>query len=101
VTISALLSLHSTRCEHKIMAEQNNPTPAPADPIAAKTVTEGKDEIDLRSQLEAERTARKKAETDAAYAQDEARKLKEIQGRPAVPPARKKCGWTFFDEPED
>jgi hypothetical protein len=78
------------------------PAPAAAPPPAAVVVLEGtktEREIQLEKDLETERLARRKAETDAAYAQDEFRRLKEIPMPP--PPNPKKSRNTFFDDPED
>jgi hypothetical protein len=74
------------------------PIPQPLDPAAppaTKIVVEGQlteRELDLQRRLDAAETARKKAETDAAYAQDEAARLR-------TPPQReKKASWGFFEE---
>ena len=82
------------------------PTPAPAGPPAALTVIQGgktEREIALEREIEEHKTARTKAERDAAYALDEARKLKEIQTqRPAPTPKAKKGGFrTLLHEEED
>ena len=87
------------------------PTPAaPEPPPAAKIVIDGgktEHELALEAQLKAEQEARKKAETDAAYAQDEARRLKDLkdlQSRPPAParaPKSAKARWTFFHDEED
>jgi hypothetical protein len=77
------------------------PPPAPELPPAARIVVEGSKterESELEAELETERSARRKAETDASYAQDEARRLKEVQSREPRPRPAKKSGWTFFDE---
>jgi hypothetical protein len=60
-------------------------------------------EIELEKQLELERQNLKQAQTDAAYAQDEARRLKEIQSQPPPSPAAsraKRKGWTLLHEEE-
>lgn len=75
------------------------PAPAPAAPPAATSVVNGKteSEVNLECQLEEERTARKKAETDAAYLSDENRRLKEVP-----PPTEKKSdGWHWPGEEPD
>jgi hypothetical protein len=67
------------------------PPPPPAAPPATKIVVEGSKterEIDLERRLEAEAAARRKAETDASYYADEARRLKELQSQ--VPTAKHK-----------
>lgn len=76
------------------------PAPAPAAPPAAAAVVNGKTEreLQLEKDLESERAARKKSETDAAYLQDENRRLKEIP-TPAAP--KKSRGWVFPDEEEE
>jgi hypothetical protein len=52
----------------------------------------------LEDELAQERAARKKAETDAAYALNEARRLKELQKGPTpAKPKKTKSQWTFFD----
>lgn len=96
--------------KRKTMADENPPAPtppvpaappAPTPPPAAKIVNEGERterELQLERDLEAERQARKKAETEAAYAQDEARRLKEVH----KPKAKAKPpGWTLLHEAED
>ncbi len=78
-------------------------TPAPAappaqtPPPAATAVVNGKteNEVNLERQLEEERVARKKAETDAAYQADENRRLKEAKKTETDRPLR---GWVFEDE---
>jgi hypothetical protein len=72
------------------------PTAAPAAPPAelppaAQVVNDGKTEreISLERDLEAERKARRQAETECAYAQDENKALKEIQSRTPAPAPRK------------
>jgi hypothetical protein len=80
----------------------DDPAPGqPAQPPAAKTVKEGsetEETSNLRAELDRERAARKKAETDAAHAQDEFHRLKQsTKGAPATPPPAKKSRWTFFD----
>jgi hypothetical protein len=81
------------------------PAPDPAPPPAATVVVNGdRDErvTDLERQLEGERTARRKAETDASYALDEARRLKEAQSlKPTPQPKPKSSPWTFMDDEED
>ena len=69
------------------------PQPAPAAPPAAAAVINGKteSEVNLEKQLEEERNARKKAETDAAHLQDENFRLKQSQAEPA--PEKKGDGW--------
>lgn len=70
------------------------PTPAPvAPPPAAKVVLDGnvtEETLELRKKLAESEGARKKAEQDAAYAADEARRLKELQSVPPAPPAKPK-----------
>ena len=77
------------------------PAPDPAPP-ATKIVVEGtrtEREIELERTLENERTARRKAETDASYHADEARRLKELQT--ATPPAKSRRRYGFFEQEED
>jgi len=79
------------------------PLQTPVAPPAATVVTQGsrtERESDLERQLDEERQARRKAETDAAYAQDEARRLKDIQTARPEPPKAKRAPLTFFDEEE-
>ena len=77
--------------------------PAPELPPAAVIVKEGiktERELELEKRLTDAESARKKAETDAAYAQDEARRLKESPPPPPVPTptprAKKGPGWTLL-----
>jgi hypothetical protein len=53
-------------------------------------------EIELERDLESERASRRKAETDAAYHADEARRLKELQSGPTPKPAAEKFSWMGF-----
>lgn len=71
-------------------------------PPAAVVVLNGsrtEREIALESELEKERHARRKAETEAAYTQDELAKLRAAQ---LLPPAsqekRKSSGWTWLHD---
>lgn len=70
------------------------PSPAPAAPPAAAAVIAGKteNEVNLERQLEEERSARKKAETDAAHLLDENFALKKAQEKPA-PEEKSGDGW--------
>lgn len=87
------------------------PTPAaPEPPLATKIVVEGtktEREIELERRLEQEAEARRKAETDASYHADEARRLKELQSQRPSPPAKKKrvtklgTGWFPYETEED
>lgn len=71
-----------------------------APPPAAKIIVEAKrtereleleaEREELRQKYENEATARRKAETDAAYHADEARRLKELQSGPAPAPKPKR-----------
>jgi len=84
-------------------APENQPAPAPVPanaPPAAVGVVNGKTEreLQLEKDLETERVARKKAETDASYSADEARRLKEAQDNP---PKKRRGGWVFPDEEEE
>jgi len=78
---------------------------APAPPPATTIVVEGSKterEQQLEKELSEALDARRKAETDAAYALDEARRLKDLQSRPDPKPrAQKKSGWTLLHEEED
>lgn len=85
---------------------QPQPQPSAAPPPAATTVVNGgvtERELSLQSELAREKEARRKAETDAAYAQDEARRLKEAQIVAHVSAATKakKSGWTLLHAQED
>lgn len=84
---------------------QPQPQPVAAPPPAATIVANGgvsERELSLQSELAREKEARRKAETDAAYAQDEARRLKEAQSAlPAPAPKAKKSGWTLLHAQED
>jgi hypothetical protein len=90
------------------MSEENTPgveteTPAaPAAPPASQIVVQAartERELELEAELERERQARKKAETDASYAQDEARRLKQIPTAPApaAPPKDEEDPWTVYE----
>jgi hypothetical protein len=86
-------------------------TAAPAQPPPAATVvlrgTKSETEADLERQLDTERKKRRKAETDAAYLEDENRRLKSIgltKKKPAPPTAEQPTEppapndrWTFFE----
>jgi hypothetical protein len=77
----------------------------PAAPPAAVIVNHGERterEIVLERELQTEKLARKKAETDAGYAQDEARRLKELQAMANAPKPKNKngTGWTLLHDPE-
>jgi len=78
---------------------------APAGPPAAITVTEGKTEreISREVELERERQARRLAETNCSYAEDEARRLKDLQSRPPASPRKpRRPGFTLLhNEAED
>ena len=61
------------------------PPAAPAPPPAAVVVLEGSKserELALEKQVTELEAGRRKAETDAAYAQDEAKRLKELHSAP-------------------
>lgn len=83
------------------------PAEPPAPPPAAVTVLEGQRterELELAAELEREKAARRKAETDCAWSQDENRRLKTVAGpRPPAPAAAraKKSGWTLLHESEE
>jgi membrane protein involved in colicin uptake len=73
-------------------------------PPAAVTVLEGERterETNLEAELATEREARRKAETDAAYAQDEARRLKAVGLTPTPAPKKQKSMWNDFFGEED
>lgn len=81
---------------------------APAPPPAAKIVVNAERterELELEAELERERQARKKAETDAAYAKDEAFRLKQIPAAtssPANKPKKSKDdAWSLFEAMEE
>lgn len=77
------------------------PAPAGTPPPAAAAVIAGKteNEANLEKELEEERGKRKKAETDAAYAQDQVRTLKQQQQQSTEPPGEKRSnGWVFPSE---
>lgn len=80
-----------------IPAENLSPVAAP--PPAAAVVIAGErteKEVQLEKELELERQARRKAEFDAGFAQDELRRLKDVV-KP-VPAAKKATvsKWTYF-----
>ena len=83
------------------------PAPSPAPPEATRIVVTGEKserELTLEKQLEEANSARRKAETDASYHQDEARRLKELQTAP--PPTKKKVkragvGWFEYETEEN
>jgi hypothetical protein len=79
--------------------------PMAAPPTAALVVINGdktERELQLEKQLADAQSDTRKAQTDASYAQDEARRLKEIQTRPPPKPAKRKP-WlvTLLHDPED
>lgn len=84
-----------------------SPAPEPAPPPAAVVVIHGQKterELELEKQLELEGQKLKKAQMDAACAQDDFQRLKELQSHPApapAPPRSKRKGWTLFHEEED
>ncbi|MCX6922668.1 MAG: hypothetical protein NT154_05550 [Verrucomicrobia bacterium] len=76
------------------------PTPPPAAVIVVNG-TKTERELELERDLQTERDARRKAEVDASYAQDKARRLEEIQSSPPpTAPRAKKKGWTLLHEEE-
>jgi hypothetical protein len=76
-------------------------------PPAGKIVNEAQwteREAALQRQIEAERDARRQAEVKASYAEDEARRLKELQSQPpepTKPKARRKVQTVGFWEVEE
>lgn len=79
-------------------------TPETTPPPAARIVVEAQRterELTLAAELEAERTARRKAETDASYHADEARRLKELQSQVPAPKNKQKRVATGFWEVEE
>ena len=83
-------------------------TPNPAPPPATKIVVEGtktEREIELERKLADTEAAKRKAETDASYHADEARKLREFQSAPPitapVKPKRVRSFMGFTQEVED
>ena len=75
--------------------------PAPEPPPATRIVVTGtktEREIDLENRLESESSARKKAETDAAFAQDAAAKLREQMTAVHPRVKLKKVSFGFFTE---
>ncbi len=92
----------------QLPAEPPDPPPASRIIVEAQR-TEREIELEaereeLRRKYEAEASARRKAETDAAYHADEARRLKDLQGQVINTPAAKKkkvgVGWFETDEEE-
>jgi hypothetical protein len=79
--------------------------PPPSDPPpATRIVVEGQKterEIELERRLEDESNARRKAETDASYHADEARRLKELQSQVPQPRKQKRIGVGFWEIEED
>ena len=88
-------------------APDNTPSTPPASPEAPPatrlvvTGTKTEREIELERKLDEEATARRKAETDAAYHADEARRLKELQSQPPVPPKRVRRFMGFEQEVDE
>ncbi len=82
-------------------------TPPPASPVAAPPpaatiVVEGtrsERELELERELESTRAGQRAAELKAAYAEDKARRLMEIQSRPPAPRV-KRSGFTLLHESE-
>lgn len=74
----------------------NQPPPAaPTPPPAAAIVQNGdvtEDNLKLRQELDAEKSARKKAEADAAHAQDEAHRLKQATAAPKKKTVTRRTG---------
>ncbi len=55
--------------------------------------------LDWCRRLATAESARRKAETDASYAQDEAKRLRQIQSAPA--PKKKTASFGWFESEED
>lgn len=80
-------------------APENSPAPPPAAPAVA-TGTKTERELDLEKQIEAERAACRRVETEHAHLADENLRLKTVV--PPTPPAKRKAAPnTFFDEPSE
>jgi hypothetical protein len=83
-----------------------NPAASAAPPAAEAVLNATRTEQDagLAAQLETERAARKKAETDAAYLRDENLRLKSVPAPPPPPPEKKKSSgfrFTLLEDEED
>lgn len=79
------------------------PPPPPAEPPAAPpattivvTGTKTEREIELETRLATEEARAKKAETDASYHADEARRLREAQTAPTPAPKVKRARFTLL-----